>query len=63
MKAVCFDLNVENLRTAIGFFAKVFGWRFARFPMPREYYRICAGESAEPGGLAFGMLHADPEAR
>jgi predicted enzyme related to lactoylglutathione lyase len=27
----------------------VFGWRFEKFSMPYEYYRIQAGEPDEPG--------------
>jgi hypothetical protein len=49
MKPTYFDLTVEDLDAARGFFAAVFGWRFERFPMPYEYYRIRAGEPDEPG--------------
>lgn len=126
MKPTYFDLTVTDLSSARTFFATVFGWRFERFPMPYEYYRIQAGEAdelgidggigatkdaaisggnpltqltipvpnlddfiskvriaggeiiepkmpipgigwyatcAEPGGLKFGMIQADPEAK
>lgn len=31
------------------FFEKVLGWRFEKFSMPYEYYRIQAGSDGEPG--------------
>ncbi|HET7679963.1 MAG TPA: hypothetical protein VFK79_07495 [Xanthobacteraceae bacterium] len=49
MKPAYFDLTVADLGSARTFFATVFGWRFERFPMPYEYYRIQAGEPDEPG--------------
>lgn len=49
MKPTYFDLTVENVEVAKNFFEPVLGWRFERFPMPYEYYRICAGPSTEPG--------------
>lgn len=49
MKPTYFDLTVRDLGGAREFFKKVFGWRFERFPMPYEYYRIQAGPEDEPG--------------
>lgn len=49
MKATYFDLTVRDLAQARSFFEKVLGWRFERFPMPYEYYRIHAGSDGEPG--------------
>lgn len=49
MKPTYFDLTVNDLGVARRFFESVFGWRFERFPMPYEYYRIQAGEPGEPG--------------
>lgn len=49
MKPTYFDLTVENLAVAKSFFERVLDWRFERFPMPYEYYRIQAGPSNEPG--------------
>jgi predicted enzyme related to lactoylglutathione lyase len=49
MKPTYFDLTVHDVGAARAFFEKVFGWRFARFPMPYEYYRIQAGAANEPG--------------
>jgi predicted enzyme related to lactoylglutathione lyase len=49
VKPTYFDLTVTNLDVARRFFESVLGWRFERFPMPYEYYRIHAGASDEPG--------------
>jgi len=49
MKPTYFDFTVQNLSQAREFFEKVFGWRFERFAMPYEYYRIQAGPEGEPG--------------
>ena len=49
MKPAYFDFTVKDLSLAKTFFENVFGWRFERFPMPYEYYRIQAGSDDEPG--------------
>lgn len=49
MKPTYFDLTVHDVAQARAFFEKVLGWRFERFPMPYEYYRIQAGPESEPG--------------
>lgn len=49
MKPTYFDLTVANLDQARQFFERVLGWRFERFPMPYEYYRITAGDQGEQG--------------
>lgn len=49
MKPIYFDLTVREIDAARRFFEAVFGWRFEKFPMPYEYYRIQAGSSDEPG--------------
>jgi predicted enzyme related to lactoylglutathione lyase len=49
MKPTYFDLTVADLATARAFFESVLGWRFERFSMPYEYYRIQAGPPDEPG--------------
>lgn len=49
MKPTYFDFTVKDLAKARAFFESVFGWRFEKFPMPYEYYRIQAGEPNEPG--------------
>jgi predicted enzyme related to lactoylglutathione lyase len=49
MKPTYFDLTVADLTQARAFFETVLGWRFAKFAMPYEYYRIEAGAESEPG--------------
>jgi len=49
MKPIYFDFTVADLDAARRFFERVFGWRFQRFPMPYEYYRVEAGAPEEPG--------------
>jgi predicted enzyme related to lactoylglutathione lyase len=48
-KPTHFDLSVRSIAAARRFFEAVFNWRFERFPMSYEYYRIQAGEPNEPG--------------
>lgn len=49
MKPQYFDFTVGDLTAARRFFEALFGWRFERFPMPYEYYRIQTGNADEPG--------------
>lgn len=49
MKPTYFDMTVRDLSAARQFFGRVFAWRFERFAMPYEYYRITAGLADEPG--------------
>lgn len=49
MKPTYFDLTVRDVAAARRFFEAALGWRFERFPMPYEYYRIQAGSAGEPG--------------
>lgn len=49
MKPTYFDLTVANVALARAFFEAVLGWRFEKFEMPYEYYRIQAGPAGEPG--------------
>lgn len=49
MKPTYFDFTVHDVDQARKFFQAVFNWKFERFPMPYEYYRIQAGPASEPG--------------
>lgn len=49
MKPVYFDFTVRDVGEARKFFQAVFDWKFERFPMSYEYYRIQAGLESEPG--------------
>ena len=49
MKPSYFDFTVKDLDRARTFFEHVFNWRFEKFPMPYDYFRIQAGPASEPG--------------
>lgn len=49
MKPTYFDLTVGDVGQAKAFFERVLGWRFVKFEMPYEYYRIQAGPEGEAG--------------
>lgn len=49
MKPTYFDLTVHDVARARAFFEQALGWRFEKFEMPYEYYRIQAGAAGEPG--------------
>ena len=49
MKPSYFDLTVRDIGQARAFFEQTLGWRFERFEMPYEYYRIRTGPEDEPG--------------
>lgn len=49
MKPTYFDLTVLDVARARAFFEAVLGWRFQKFDMPYEYYRIQAGPESEAG--------------
>ena len=49
MKPSYFDFTVKDLDKAKTFFEHVLDWRFEKYPMPYEYYRIQAGPEGEPG--------------
>lgn len=49
MKPTYFDLTVTNVAQAKAFFEAALGWRFEKFDMPYEYYRIQAGPDDEAG--------------
>ncbi len=49
MKPAYFDLTVADVARAKTFFEATLGWRFEKFDMPYEYYRIQAGPEGEPG--------------
>ena len=49
MKPAYFDLTVQDVGRARAFFEEVLAWRFEKFDMPYEYFRIQAGPQEEPG--------------
>ncbi len=54
MKPTYFDLTAPDVAQARAFFENVLGWRFEKFDMPYQSYRIQAGPASEPeidGGI------------
>jgi len=49
MKPTYFDLSVQDVGRARAFFEAVLGWKFEKFEMPYEYFRIKAGPDSEQG--------------
>ena len=49
MKPIYFDLSVHDVSQAKVFFENVLGWKFEKFDMPYEYFRIQAGAETEAG--------------
>lgn len=49
MRPTYFDLTVPDPGRARSFFGQVLGWRFEKFDMPYEYYRIRTGPDSDPG--------------
>jgi len=49
MKPTYFDLTVTNVAQAKAFFESTLGWRFVRFDLRYEYYRIEAGPDGGAG--------------
>jgi len=52
-----FDMMAEDPQQAIDFYSKVFGWKFAKWAGPMEYWLIATGDASEPGidgGLGRG---------
>jgi len=47
MKPAYFDFTVKDVDKAKTFFEHVSNWRFEKFPMPYDYYRIQAGPEAK----------------
>jgi len=52
-----FDMMAEDPQRAVDFYSKVFGWKFAKWDGPMEYWLITTGDRSEPGidgGLGRG---------
>ena len=62
MKPTYFDLTVSDVGQAKAFFERVLGWRFEKFDMPYEYYRVQGGAEAEPEPGINGGIGATKDA-
>ncbi|HEY1947955.1 MAG TPA: VOC family protein [Bryobacteraceae bacterium] len=59
-RPIHFEIPAENPQRAIGFYSKVFGWKFSKWDGPMEYWVISTGESPEPGINGGLMPRRDP---
>jgi predicted enzyme related to lactoylglutathione lyase len=50
---VWFEIPADDVGRARSFYAKLFGWKIKKFPMPMEYYHIDTGgaDASPDGGL------------
>lgn len=50
---VWFEIPADDVARARKFYSKLFGWKFNKFPMPKEYWHIDTGGSNDSpdGGL------------
>jgi len=48
-RIVHFELNVKDIKKAIKFYEKVFGWKFEKWEGPIDYWLIMTGDENEQG--------------
>lgn len=48
-KVIHFDMEAKDVKRAIDFYKKTFGWKFEKWDGPFDYWLIDAGEDNEPG--------------
>jgi predicted enzyme related to lactoylglutathione lyase len=48
-RIVHFDLPADDPNRAQKFYSEVFGWKFAKWDGPMEYWMITTGDEKEPG--------------
>jgi predicted enzyme related to lactoylglutathione lyase len=55
---VWFEIPADDVGRARSFYAKLFGWKIKKFPMPMEYWHIdTGGADASPDG---GLMKRQP---
>ena len=54
-RVVHFELPAGDTKRAVDFYAKVFGWKFEKWPGPMEYWQVSTGDAAAPG-INGGLL-------
>lgn len=54
-RVIHFELGVDNPERAIGFYAKVFGWKVDQWGGPENYWLVTTGQDGEPG-INGGMM-------
>jgi predicted enzyme related to lactoylglutathione lyase len=48
-KVIHFDMEAKDVKRAIDFYKKTFGWKFEKWDGPFDYWLIEAGKDDEPG--------------
>lgn len=48
-RIVHFEIHAADIGKAISFYESAFGWKFAKWPGPWEYYVIQTGDKTDPG--------------
>ncbi len=48
-RIIHFEIETEDPERVIGFYEKVFGWKFSKWQSQRDYWLIKTGEDSEPG--------------
>lgn len=59
-RVVHFEIRVKDVKKAIAFYDKVFGWKFQSYGEPVFYWLIYTGEQGTPG-IDGGLGEASPE--
>jgi predicted enzyme related to lactoylglutathione lyase len=65
-RVVHFEIHAGDPERAIGFYSKLFGWRFQKYDGPVDYWLVTTGEKEKPG-IDGGLLrrigpNPDPKA-
>ena len=48
-RVVHFEIPADDTKRAVNFYAKVFGWKFEKWPGPMEYWLVSTGDAGAPG--------------
>jgi len=48
-RIIHFELNVKDIKKAIKFYERVFGWKFKKWDGPMDYWLIMTGDENEQG--------------
>jgi predicted enzyme related to lactoylglutathione lyase len=59
-RPVHFEIPVENPQRAIDFYSKMFGWTFAKFGGPMDYWLVTTGEAPDIGINGGLLMRTEP---
>jgi predicted enzyme related to lactoylglutathione lyase len=48
-RPIHFEIHASEPERAIGFYSRLFGWEFNKWPGPMEYWLVTTGPDKEPG--------------